>query len=209
MTDSPSDDAATPQDDTPDDDTPAFAAELAGLVGATEWSADHATVRIIVDASQWVEALTTASTKGGLPFFSWLSAVDWSKDVSVGEAVADVDDLDERFEVVCRLSSLSSARGAHFIARLDRDQPTIDSLVSVFCGAAWHEREAAEMFGIHFEGHPHLVNLYLPDAFEGHPMRKSFALLAREVKPWPGTVDVEDMPTTENTEAAAMEESAP
>jgi NADH-quinone oxidoreductase subunit C len=50
------------------------------------------------------------------------------------------------------------------------------------------------MFGIHFEGHPNLIHLYLPDQFLGNPLRKSYPLLSREVKPWPGTVDVEAMP---------------
>ena len=45
-----------------------------------------------------------------------------------------------------------------------------------------------------FEGHPALRHLYLPFDFEGHPLRKDFPLLAREVKPWPGLVDVEGMP---------------
>ena len=45
-----------------------------------------------------------------------------------------------------------------------------------------------------FTGHPHLVHIYLPGEFEGHPLRKDFPLLSREVKPWPGLVDVEDMP---------------
>ena len=61
-------------------------------------------------------------------------------------------------------------------------------------GANWHEREAHEMFGIDFVGHPNLIKLYLPDGFEGYPLQKSFPLLTREVKPWPGTVDVEGMP---------------
>ena len=47
------------------------------------------------------------------------------------------------------------------------------------------------MFGIDFDGHPDLRNLYLPGEFEGHPLRKDFPLLARRVKPWPGIVDVE------------------
>jgi NADH-quinone oxidoreductase subunit C len=50
------------------------------------------------------------------------------------------------------------------------------------------------MFGIDFEGHPNLAHLYLPDTFLGNPLRKSFPLLSREVKPWPGTVDVEALP---------------
>jgi NADH-quinone oxidoreductase subunit C len=50
------------------------------------------------------------------------------------------------------------------------------------------------MYGIRFDGHPNLRNLYLPGAFEGHPLRKDFPLLSRIVKPWPGIVDVEGMP---------------
>ena len=50
--------------------------------------------------------------------------------------------------------------------------------------------------------------MYLPDAFEGYPLRKSYPLLSREVKPWPGTVDVEGMPTTDNEEAGDGGEEA-
>jgi NADH-quinone oxidoreductase subunit C len=68
------------------------------------------------------------------------------------------------------------------------------------------------MFGIDFQGHPHMRKLYLPEGFVGYPLRKSFPLLTREVKPWPGKVDVEGMPgqgdeaegdepSTENPEA--------
>jgi NADH-quinone oxidoreductase subunit C len=61
------------------------------------------------------------------------------------------------------------------------------------------------MFGIDFVGHPNLRALYLPGSFEGFPMRKDFPLLARLVKPWPGIVDVEQMPgeTEEEGEAGA------
>ena len=58
------------------------------------------------------------------------------------------------------------------------------------------------MYGITFVGHPHLVHIYLPGAFEGFPLRKDFPLLAREVKPWPGIVDVEPMPDEGDEEAA-------
>ena len=64
----------------------------------------------------------------------------------------------------------------------------------MYPGADWHERECWEMYGFRFEGHPNLRHIYLPSAFEGHPLRKDFPLLAREVKPWPGLVDVEAMP---------------
>ena len=47
------------------------------------------------------------------------------------------------------------------------------------------------MYGFGFDGHPDLKHIYLPGAFEGHPLRKDFPLLAREVKPWPGLTNVE------------------
>lgn len=62
----------------------------------------------------------------------------------------------------------------------------IASLSPVFAGAAWHEREAAEMFGLNFEGHPGLEPLLLPPGFAGAPLRKEFVLASRVVVPWPG-----------------------
>ena len=66
------------------------------------------------------------------------------------------------------------------------------------------------MFGIDFPGHPDLVNMYLPGAFEGHPLRKGFPLLSRRVKPWPGIVDVEVMPGDDEDDGAdESSEAAP
>lgn len=191
-------------DDRPDPDAAdplaEWAAALAERLDALDVVVGHATVRIRVAREAWVETIERAREEEGLRLFSWLSAVDWARESAVGEGVADPDDLEERFEVICRLSSVDGPEAAHFVAEVPKDDPEIDSLVPVVGGADWHEREAHEMFGIRFRGHPNLVNLYLPDAFEGHPLLKSYPLLSREVKPWPGTVDVEDMPSTENPE---------
>ncbi|MGB5431515.1 MAG: NADH-quinone oxidoreductase subunit C, partial [Acidimicrobiia bacterium] len=73
----------------------------------------------------------------------------------------------------------------------------------LFGGAEWHERETHDMFGIDFAGNPNLAPIYLPEGFIGHPLLKSYPLLAREVKPWPGDVDVEDMPEDEDRGADA------
>jgi NADH:ubiquinone oxidoreductase subunit C len=48
------------------------------------------------------------------------------------------------------------------------------------------------MFGIGFDGHPHLVKLELPEQYEGHPLRKDFVLMSRVAKPWPGLVEGEE-----------------
>ncbi len=176
-----------------------FAAHLAEKVGATGYDTEFDTVRIFVDRDNWVDTIVTASED--LPFFSWLSAIDWSKTTEVGEGVDEPDELDERFEVICRMSSVENADGAHFVAVVPKDDATIASLTDHFGGAEWHEREAHEMFGIMFEGNTNLIPLYLPDDFIGHPLLKSYPLISREVKPWPGEVDVEDMPEPEEDES--------
>jgi NADH-quinone oxidoreductase subunit C len=99
-----------------------------------------------------------------------------------------------RFQLLARVFSIARRVGITFKADLPDDGPVAETWSGVYAGANWMERETHEMFGIGFAGHPYLVNLYLPGAFEGHPLRKDFPLLAREVKPWPGLVDVEPMP---------------
>lgn len=186
-------------------DVAAFAEELAGLVGAASWSDSFGTARLVVERDRWVAAAAKLRDQG-LELFSWLSAIDWSREVEVGEQVDSPDELEERFEVICRLSSVKNADAAHLVTTVPKDDAQLPSLVGEFAGAEWHEREAAEMFGINFPGNSVASkHLYLPDSFEGNPLLKSYPLLSREVKPWPGTVDVEDMPTTENVEAAAQE----
>jgi NADH-quinone oxidoreductase subunit C len=158
----------------------------------------HDTVRIYVDRGAWFDTLRRARDEEGLTFFSWLAGIDWSKDVAVGDTVEEPDELDERFEVMCRLSSIENANGAQFITVLPKDDAVIDSITELFGGAEWHERETHDMFGIDFAGNPNLAPIYLPEGFIGHPLLKSYPLLAREVKPWPGDVDVEDMPEEES-----------
>jgi len=140
-------------------------------------------------------------------FFSWLSAIDWANQVEAGDPLEE--EVEERIELMTALSDLTEGKLVVFSTDLPSENPRIPTLMTTFAGANWHEREAHEMFGIDFEGHPNLIHLYLPDSFQGNPLRKSFPLLSREVKPWPGKVDVEampekpspDEPSTENPEA--------
>ena len=109
---------------------------------------------------------------------------------------------DTRFQVFARLYSTRRHQGVTLKADLADEAPFVDSIIGVYAGADWNEREAWEMYGFHFVGHPNLVHLYLPGEFEGFPLRKDFPLLSREVKPWPGLVDVEPMPEVPETEEA-------
>jgi NADH-quinone oxidoreductase subunit C len=62
------------------------------------------------------------------------------------------------------------------ITTAPRQEPTVDSLVPVWPGANFPEREAYDMFGIVFEGHPDLTRILMPDEWEGHPLRKDFGV---------------------------------
>jgi len=172
-----------------------FADQVAAAVGG-EATVTFDMVKVRVPADRWVEALTTARDELGLLFFSWLSAVDWSTEVEVGDPFPEP--VEDRFELLATVGDLSEGRRVTFSTDLAKEAPSIPSLVEVYAGANWHEREAYEMFGIDFVGHPNLIHLYLPDQFLGNPLRKSYPLLSREVKPWPGTVDVEAMPGGED-----------
>ncbi len=183
--------------DSPSDTLADYASTVADAVGGAVVEASD-TVKISVPSAGWVEALTTARDRFGLIFFSWLSAVDWTPTPGIGEPVDG--EVEERFEILCTVADISEGRRVTFSTDLPKERASIASLVDVYPGANWHERETAEMFGIEFVGHPNLAHLYLPDGFIGRPLLKSFPLRSRDVKPWPGTVDVEGMPGAADVE---------
>jgi NADH-quinone oxidoreductase subunit C len=179
---------------------------------------DDLWVRVRTDAwRQTGEALKAA----GFTFFSFLSAIDWlpspygkGEDDPTAEPVAPDTEIrqgvtggETRLQVFARVVDLDRHVGITIKADVPDDAAVVDSWSAVYAGANWHERECHEMFGIGFNGHPDLRNMYLPTGFEGFPLRKDFPLLARMVKPWPGIVDVEPMPAVEEATAPA-EESA-
>ena len=126
-----------------------------------------------VPPQTWAAALRAARDEPELAcdFFDWLTAVD------LGE---------EGFHVVAHLWSTTARHGVLVRTRTRADVPVVPSVIEVYPGAAWHERETHEMFGISFAGHPDPAPLLLPPEFEGHPLRKDFVLAARVAKPWPG-----------------------
>ncbi|MEY4607727.1 MAG: NADH-quinone oxidoreductase subunit [Actinomycetota bacterium] len=148
----------------------------------------------------------------GCDYFCFLSGIDWmpspygrgeddpsepppERDMSVRQGYAGGD---TRMQVFARVVNVERKFGVTVKADVDDAAPSIASWAQVYAGANWHERECHEMFGIGFEGHPDLRNMYLPSDFEGHPLRKDFPLLARMVRPWPGIADVEPLPGDES-----------
>ncbi len=90
-------------------------------------------------------------------------------------------DYADRFESVYMLWSNEKKKQMILKVPLPKDDPRVSSVSSIWRGANWHEREAFDLMGIYFEGHPNLVRILLPDEFEGHPLRKEFT--AKEA-PW-------------------------
>lgn len=152
-----------------------MAALLAPVEVTTSVSGGQAHARATVDvpSASWPDALRVARDDGDLAcdYFDWLSAVD---------------ELDAGFDVVAHLWSTAHRHGLLLRTRVPRTAPRVASVVTVYPGAAWHEREAHEMFGIDFVDHADLKPLLLPPEFEGHPLRKDFVLASRVAKPWPG-----------------------
>jgi NADH-quinone oxidoreductase subunit C len=83
----------------------------------------------------------------------------------------------ERFQVVYHIFSLKNRFRLRLKISLDESDLRVPTVSSVWSTANWHEREAYDMFGIIFEGHPDLRRLYMPDEFEYFPLRKDFPLM--------------------------------
>lgn len=209
-------DQPTPEETLPaDEDRENLLTELSESLGEIlidSYLRPHEDLWLRVRVDNWHDAVRTAKD-AGFAYFGFLSAIDWNiapegryentefdaglieedeepveLDASTGYAGGDT-----RFQLLMQLHSLDRQLGVILKADLGEDM-TVDTIRDLFPGADWHERETHEMFGIVFQGHPTLQPLYLPTEFEGHPLRKDFPLLARQVKPWPGVVDIEEIP---------------
>ncbi|MEU3505732.1 NADH-quinone oxidoreductase subunit C, partial [Streptomyces hundungensis] len=153
------------------DSLPDGVAEIFGPDATAEEA--YGLLTVDVPADSWIAALLTARDSVGCTYFDWLSAVD---EPGTG------------FRVCAHVVALGEGRVRRLLVRttVPHAAPVLPSAIDVYAGAAWHERETHEMFGVDFTDHPHLVPLLLPENFEGHPLRKDFVLAARVAKAWPG-----------------------
>ena len=94
----------------------------------------------------------------GFEYLNCLTGVDWK----------------DRFEVVYDLSSLRTPTKVHLRATTPHDDPRVRSVVSLWATANWHEREAWDLLGIRFDGHPDHRRILLSEDWVGHPLRKDY-----------------------------------
>lgn len=116
---------------------------------------------LIVPADKLLEVAATVRDELGFNYLSSATAVDLIED--------------NKMEMVYHCASIEKG-GKPLVLKVqvDRDNPVIPSLVPLWRGADFQEREAYDLFGIRFEGHPYLQRILLWDGFDGHPMRKDW-----------------------------------
>jgi NADH-quinone oxidoreductase subunit C len=125
----------------------------------------------VIEASRWREVakFLRDDPRTAMNMFVDLTAVDY---LHMGCCPTG-----ERFEVVCHLRSLARTHRIRIKARVgdeDGNDVEIDSLVPIWKGANWFERETYDMFGVVFRGHPDLRRILMYPEFVGHPLRKDY-----------------------------------
>jgi len=106
-----------------------------------------------------------------------LTAVDYLDNQNLNPYLAE---MNARFEVVYHLYSIGKNHRIRVKAPLAEDNLFINSITGIWGGADWFEREAFDMYGIVFRGHPNLKRILLYEKFEGHPLRKDYPKTKRQ-----------------------------
>jgi len=142
--------------------------ELKVFKGASKVSKiRNSVIKVTVEKGVSKEFFTKVRDKFGFEHCSLISAIDNQPDFELvyhfstimGSVTVEGTDMSVMLEV-------------HIF--LERDTPTIDSISDLWGGANWHEREAFDLMGIYFIGHPDLRRVLLPEGFAGHPLRKDY-----------------------------------
>jgi len=145
----------------PDEAAPAFVQKLLQAIPNSSWQWRHGYAEMKVDSERLLEA--AGFLRGaGFDYLSFITEIDW------------LDHLELVYHVFAYDYS-AQPMGTILRCDVDRDEaPSVASVTSVWPGAEFMEREAFEMLGIRFLGHPDLRRILLPDDFVGYPMRRDF-----------------------------------
>lgn len=131
-------------------------------------SADHPAVNCPVD--RWLELASSLRDEEGFDMLSDATCIDWF-------------DESPRFSAVYHLFSTGQHHYLRIVIDLpDDENPTVPSVAHLWAAADWHEREAYDMFGVKFEGHPNLKRILMWDTYPWHPLRKEFPLAGHDTE---------------------------
>jgi NADH-quinone oxidoreductase subunit C len=150
----------------------ADAQEPAPIRGAPA-ALSHGQLVLFPDREHYVEVVRGLADEDGFSLCADLCGVDYllnpHRDLPPGVAP-------ERFEVVVNLLSLVDRKRVRLRVQVPERDPSLPSLYEIYPGTEAMERETYDMFGIVFTGHPDLTRILMPDDWEGHPLRKDYAI---------------------------------
>ena len=123
---------------------------------------------LVIDAAKNVEICSYLKQEEQFNMLADLTAVDYPQ-------------RPRRFELIYQLYSFPRNERLRVKTQVSENE-TVRSVTAVWHGANWLEREAYDMFGIRFEGHPNMRRILLPEDWEGHPLRKDYGIIQQDVK---------------------------
>lgn len=143
--------------------------------GYLGWSGFQGNLTIAVAADSLIEALRLLKTEGQYDHFSYMTASHWPETPK------------EAFHLVYQLYNRTLATWVRLKCFLPASVSThapvqVASATAVYPAADWHECEAWDLLGLHFEGHPNLRRLLTPGMYEGFPLRRDFPLEGAELR---------------------------
>lgn len=172
-----------------------------GVPGLVETKEAYGEVTLVVDPARIVEACTYLRDVEGFNMLSDIAATDYlgwgepgvagylgtaeGRDINApgSQGHARVPDpKPKRFSVSYHLLRVSDDPARVRVQVWLDDGEPVDSVIRVWPAADWFEREAWDLMGIRFEGHPNLVRLLMPDDWEGHPLRKDYPVGGEPVR---------------------------
>ena len=173
----------------------------AAVPGLVETIEEHGETTLVVDPARIVEASTHLRDEDGYNVLADLSGVDYlgwgSTDVAGYIGTPAGRDLHhpgsqgmervpeprpKRFAVVYHLLRVADEPARVRVQAWLDDGEEIDTVVGVWPAADWYEREAFDLYGIVFRGHPNLTRILMPDDWEGYPLRKDYPLGGEPVR---------------------------
>jgi NADH-quinone oxidoreductase subunit C len=121
---------------------------------------------LVVEAAKLLEIARYCRDEEKFDMLSDLTAVDWPK-------------REKRFDLILNLYSFGKNERLRLKVHVGENEG-VSSVASIWAAANWLEREAFDMFGIRFEGHPDLRRILLPEEWQGHPLRKDYDILKQD-----------------------------
>ena len=134
--------------------------KFSDAIEQTIWEGTH--VHVVISSASWLQVakFLQGDEQIKLDLLRCITAIDYLES--------------NRITVVYDLISIAHRHSFAVKVHLDRSRPTIASVSQIWPTANWHEREAFDLMGVVFEGHPDLRRILLPDDWPGHPLRKDY-----------------------------------